>query len=209
MISPSSLYVGQNGFFGFYSPFDSSYHLEDLLLTIDHISAINTLVLDNVDIESNYFKYYKLSKDQYTSFLNNNGVIVTFKAPNGDRYGVPSTFIKSIPDLTQVPYRQLGINVVLGPLPVDYDLDALKNQIQKAVIGVLGVQASINFSPLSPIILMNQPSTPNVPQYYDPVHVSLDSTELMISAVQSLGKYLLNSPSESSLPSTIGNLVQE
>lgn len=192
MISAHSLYVGQKGFFGFHSPFDSSYHLEDLMLTIDHISAINTLILDNVNIEALYFTFYKLSKDQYISFLNNNGVIVTFKAPNGDRYSVPSTFIKSIPNLTDVPYRQLGINVVFGPLPMDYDLTALQNQIQKAVMGILGVNASINFAPLSPIILMQQTSPPNVPQYYTPIQNSLESTELMVSAIQSLGKYITN-----------------
>jgi ribosomal protein L30E len=187
IVSPTLIYVGQKGFFEFHSPFDTAYHLNDLFLVVDHVSAINTLILDNVNIEDKYFKPYGLSKTQYIAFLKDSGVIVTFKSRNGDRYSVPNTFIKALPNPNDIPYRQLGINVAFGPLPLNYDLEALKDQISRAVYNVLGVKATINFAPLSPVVLMPQTSPPNVPQYYNATHVALNNLELMISAVQSVG----------------------
>ena len=188
-ISPTSLYVGQKGYFDFHSPFDAAYHLNDMFLVIDHISAINTLVLDNVNIELVYFTAYKLSKVQYISFLNSNGVIVTFKAPNGDRYSIPNTFIKSLPNPNDIPYRQLGINIVFGPLPTDYDIEALENQLSKAILYTLGVKSSIHFAPLSPILLLPKTDTPNTPAYYDPDRIALENLNLMISAIRSFAKF--------------------
>jgi len=193
------LHIGQKGYFSFHSPFDIAYHLDNESLVIDHISTIGDLLYDKVDIYLQYFATYKLSKTQYTAFLNANGVIVTFKAKDGTRYGIPSTFIKAIPNKTDIPYRQMGINIVFGMLPIDYPINSLVDQLSKAVLYNTGVNATINIVPLSPEILMpvaaslqlNKNRLSNV-SYYDPVYQLEQEIELLSSIIPGLSACTLN-----------------
>ncbi len=191
LVPVNALYIGQKGYFFFHSPFDVAYHLNDQYLVVDHISSIGDLLYDKVDIYLQYFAIYKLSKTQYTAFLNDNGVIVTFKAKDGTRYGIPNTFIKSIPNKTDIPYRQMGLNIVFGMLPIDYPIGALVDQLSKAIFYNIGVDATINIVPLSPEILMPTMLSPNG-KYYDPITQILGEIELISSILPSLSACVEN-----------------
>lgn len=206
------LYIGQKGYFSFHSPFDVAYHLDNESLVVDHMSTIGDLLYDKVDIYLQYFATYKLSKTQYTAFLNANGVIVTFKAKDGTRYGIPSTFIKAIPNKTDIPYRQMGLNIVFGMLPINYSIGALSEQLSKAILYNTGVNATINIVPLSPEILMpvsyslqmDSARLSNV-SYYDPIHQLEQQIELLSSIIPCLSACILDPDNCSLIVSLSGN----
>lgn len=154
-ITPNLLYVGQQGLFTLASPFSTVYTISDELLTVTSIQSIGQLIANNVNIMNVYFQPYGLNQTQYTSFLNSNGVIVALQNSGGQTYYVPSTFISSLPNPNGVQYRYMGLNVVLGPLKVNYAMSTLIDTLNTIIGDLIGITPSITPVELSPVKLIS------------------------------------------------------
>ncbi len=179
-ITTNLLYIGQKGLFTFLAPFNTAYNLDYDILTVDSLKSIGELIAGNIDIYSVYFQANGLTTTQYQQFLTSNGIIVTLFDSEGNRYAVPSTFIQGLPNTNGVPYRALGLNVVLGPLPVDYPVSALVDDLQPIISQLVGIQAAITPVQLSRVKLL-----PNTQA------TQLENTRVAnISGLNTLGYYI-------------------
>lgn len=205
-INTNLLYIGLSGLFTFYAPFNTAYSLDSDILTVEAIESIGELIASNTDIQKVYFTPYGLTQTQYTQFLQSNGVIVKFKDTLGNRYSVPSIFIQGMPDPNGVEYRVLGLNVVLGPLPVSYPTASLVDELTPIISGLVGIPVAINPIELSKIKLIptdtaGQLETTRINNITDFDTLGYYQYQLNIAQqkIESLENYILtNSPLSSS-----------
>lgn len=202
-INTNLYYIGLSGLFTFYAPFNTAYSLDSDSLTIEAIESIGELIASNISIQQIYFTPYGLTQTQYTQFLQSNGVIVKFKDTLGNRYSVPSTFIQGMPDPNGVEYRVLGLNVVLGPLPVSYPTSSLIDEIQPIISAIVGIDVAITPIELSKIKLIatdtaTQLETTRINNITDFNTIGYYQTQLNIAQqqIEALESYILtNTPS--------------
>ncbi len=211
-INTNLLYIGQAGIFQFYAPFNTAYNLDSDILYVESIESIGQLIANNEDIFNTYFNPVGLSQTQYTSFLQSNGVIVGLKDSSGQRYFVPSTFIQGLPDPNGVPYRVLGLNIVLGPLPTTFDITTLTNPLSGIVYDIVGIPPSFNAVELSKVKLiptetaeqMENTRLANV-SGFNSVSYYLNQIEIAQQKIAALEQFILNSLSTT--PPQIAELI--
>jgi len=134
--------INSKGIFRVKSPL-TNYIKQDIQYTITNIRNIRDMVDDGLDVLNIVYLQQGLTKDQYTNDLANNEVIVTFKAPNGSYYYVPSNMILSVPDVSGVIYVEKTIGINLGVLPKNLDIDFIKTDIKNLILDKLGVKADV------------------------------------------------------------------
>ncbi len=81
--------------------------------------------------------------------------IVTLKGQDGSYVYVPTTYITSYPDLSEIKYHHVILSVSLGPLPETFDTAAVVTQVRNAAMAVTGVE--------SPTVLVHAAPTINNP----------------------------------------------
>lgn len=69
-----------------------------------------------------------------------NGVqIITLQGQDGSFYWVPSSYIATWPDVSEVTYHQHILTCSLGALPEGIEYDAIIDELQDVVLGLTGI----------------------------------------------------------------------
>jgi hypothetical protein len=116
------------------------------------ISGFEALEERGVNVKTNYYDPFgSVVIDEYSGDRSRGINIITLMANNGTVIYVPSSFIISYPGEKSVPHGRLIVVVDCGPLPEDYIVDNLMNQLKQAAItyvGNDGVIVSAHFLPM-------------------------------------------------------------
>lgn len=117
------------------------------------------------DIENNgkkvydlYYKPFNIDENTALQDRQKGHVIVTLLSPKYPPVYVPSSYIKSYPDLSSKPYNNVIFTGSLGPLPDDIVLDVALEAAANAISDFLGVLPvmHVGIMPLSDAITPEQ-----------------------------------------------------
>jgi hypothetical protein len=134
--------VGTKGKFTFLPPFDTKIDMNQEY----QVEGVRTLIdLENSE-ESPYETIYKIvgmTAEEFNDDLINGVFIVTFKSAGCEYFYVPTDRISSLPQINGKVYQDLALGVALGLLPVDYDLDILKQSVVDTVRDITGITPTV------------------------------------------------------------------
>lgn len=117
------------------------------------------------DIENNggnvyelYYKPYNLPESQVSTDRQNRVAILTLLTMKYAPLYVPSSFVKSYPDLNVKPYSQYILTLSLGPLPDDVILEPTMAAVANAASDFIGMlpEVYVGSLPLSDVITPEQ-----------------------------------------------------
>ena len=94
------------------------------------IDVLNTVYLNNGDIETNY-----------NTDLANNVMLITISSGNGDSITFPNSALLAVPNTTGVIYRNLVLSISLSALPDDFDTTGLQTEVSDLIHSLIGVKS--------------------------------------------------------------------
>lgn len=113
------------------------------------------------DIENNggniyelYYKPYNIPPEQVQTDRQNRVAILTLLTKNYPPLYVPSSYVKSYPDVAAKPYSYFVLTLPMGPLPNDVILEPTMDALANAASDFLGVRPEVHVGimPLSDYI---------------------------------------------------------
>lgn len=152
--------IGTKGLYVLEAPFDGQLELTELY----ECGAIRYFE----DIENNgrsvydlYYKPFGLTETICENDRQTGQVIVTLLSIKYPPVYVPSSYIRSFPDLSSKPYNQVIMTLSLGALPDDVIVEPAATAAANAVSDVIGVKPEIHWGlmPLSGAVTPEQHET--------------------------------------------------
>lgn len=134
--------VGSKGVYKLAAPFDQLLAIGEYY-TCKSVRKISEILANNDDPEKLVYTRYALGQDTYTQHKTEDLEIVYLQSEKGHWLYVPASFIQEFPDPNGVIYRAVGINVLLPAIPVGYQLDQLKSEIEGTVKAITGLRCTI------------------------------------------------------------------
>ena len=150
-----ALSIGQKGAFSFASPYDKEEY-KNIELEVIGIRSLPDLVSSNLNPYDSVYEPMQLSKDDFLEDLNTNVPIITFKTSNGEFLYVPADRVKSYPDITGVKYQQMILAISLDAVPLDMDLERVKEAVVETVYSTIGIQSTVEKVKSSATVLISK-----------------------------------------------------
>lgn len=149
--------LGQRGRYNLNDPFGAAMAPNELY-TLTASRLFEEIEGRGDDVYELFYKPYLISEQQVAIDRQNNVAILTLANPKYPPLYVPSSYVKSYPDLNTRPYSQFVLTLSLGPLPDDIILEPAMGAIANAASDFLGVtpQVHIGSMPLSDAITPEQ-----------------------------------------------------
>ena len=110
------------------------------------VHAIRNLVELDASEENPFDTIYKpvgLTEVEYQNDLDADIPIVVFVTDGKEYIYIPANRIISIPKINGVKYQEKVLAISLGNIPVDLNLDAVKEVIANDVEGMLGIKSNV------------------------------------------------------------------
>jgi len=152
MIIPA---INTKGNFTFAPPFD--YYTNT---TQEYtVTAIRTLLEMHNSEEKPFDTIYKpagLTEEDFKNDVDGNIPIIVFSTSGCEYFYIPANRITTVPVVTGVKYKERILAISLGSLPVDYNLDMIKQMLLDLVYDITGIKASITELPSSATFLVSQ-----------------------------------------------------
>jgi len=146
IVTVNQPFVGSEGLFEFKDPFNQylnqkfGTNISNVILKIEGITSIkDILVNNNVDIYLDIYKPLGISDVQYRYDVANNVPIVTFLYKKDDEetlFRVPLSFISKIAGDDSVVYKQTIIQIDLGNLPSNLDIEVMFNDLANYITSI-------------------------------------------------------------------------
>lgn len=142
--------IGTSGIYLLNSPFASQLQ-PNIAYRCEAVRKLSDLIEAGVDPFEEIYQPNGISQQSYEQDVANQACIVSLQSSTGHWVYVPSTYIKSFPNVNGVPYRVMVLGVELGPIPEYMDLGAVKSAVAQTVRDVLGVTPTIKEVAISPV----------------------------------------------------------
>ena len=124
--------IGFKGKYELLSPWEND---ETLIFSCERVSSILDFRLTKkIDVLKEIYLDKGLSESDYDYAIKNNIKIVTLKTDKEVYINLPDNYIKKMPDLAYVPYKQFIISLNLGLLPADLDLSSTVDELSSVVM---------------------------------------------------------------------------
>ena len=147
--------LGAKGLYTLMEPFQHKL-LSGVLYEPIAIRSIADIVSDGGDPYTDYYLPGQISQEKYQEDVNNNVLIVTFQADQGNVARIPTSYISGQPDVGGVPYRTMLLAAYLAPIPDSLDLSFLETRMGDLVFDTLGIRAEIRAVVASPPSILTQ-----------------------------------------------------
>lgn len=149
--------VGTKGRFVLESPFAAAMQ-PNTLYTLEAVRRFEDIESFGQNIYEQFYKPFQLSEASLSSDRSNGAMIVTLMTSDAPPLYVPTSYIKSYPDLSYRPYNQYIAVLSLGPLADDTLFDSMIQGLKNTTSEFIGVEPEVNiaFMPLSDIITPEQ-----------------------------------------------------
>ena len=134
--------IGSKGKFSFKSPFDKEAK-KDTEYIVYSIRSIKELIDSGEDPLKYIYKAVGLTETEMNQDLEDNIPIVILSGGTNSYLYVPANRITSLPDISGVKYQQKMLAINIGYLPLDYNLDVVKETIKEAVLEMTGIESTV------------------------------------------------------------------
>ena len=135
--------IGAAGIYTLLAPYDKEL-IADTSYTCTAIRRLADIIAAGGNPLNTYYLTKSLTADVYTQDVANDVCIVSLQSPGGKVVSVPSSYIKSFPDIGGVPYSVIALAISLGAIPVSMDLTYLKSQVVDLVRDSVGIDSEVN-----------------------------------------------------------------
>ena len=142
--------IGTKGLYVLLPPFDNVIKPAELY-ECGAIRYFEDIANNGRNVYDLYYKPWGINETRANQDRQEGHVIVTLLSPKYPPVYVPSSYIKSYPDLNSKPYNQVILTLSLGALPDDAILDTAAAAAASAVSDTIGVTPEVHFGimPLS------------------------------------------------------------
>lgn len=131
---------------GIYEVFKPFVLIPDTIYSCTGLVDFTELTDRGIDAYQIYYATNGIARSVYERDVKNGVVIVTLKAQGRPSVTLPSSYIKSLPDVGFVPYNVFILSVAI-PAPDDTDFEGLKEAMRNTVETNFGVaDATINIT---------------------------------------------------------------
>lgn len=134
--------IGSKGKFSFKPPFDTITK-SDVEYTVYSIRSLKELIDSGEDPLKYIYQKVNLTAEDMNNDLTNNIPIVVLSSSTNSYDYIPANMITSLPEITNIRYRQKMIAINVGYLPVDYSMDTVKETIIEAVKEMTGIESTV------------------------------------------------------------------
>lgn len=134
--------IGTAGIYDLNSPFASKLQ-PNISYRCESIRRFSDMLQLGEDPYELHYSPNGLSLEIYNNDALNSTCIVSLQSASGHWVHVPSTYIRSFPNVNGVPYRAMVLGVEIGPVPEHQKLETLKAAISDIVRDNFGVTPSI------------------------------------------------------------------
>lgn len=191
--------VNSKGMFELASPFNNILSsLEEY--TVKAIRSLNEISAD--DPLNNIYIPVGLSADDMNEDISNNVPIVVLMSTGGEYIYVPCNRIRTIPLINGTKHQEVALTIPLGLLPVDFNFDLIKTNIEELVYELTATKAQSVIYETSTVILLNEVETKKLELYrnnvtkvnksyrtrYEEISNLLDSKDKQIAGLEAFIK---------------------
>lgn len=123
----------------------------DMNYRVIAVRSFNDIYRKDEDVYTKYYTPYGLINGQavngiifnFDKELKDDVKIVSLKSDDGTLLYIPSSYIRSLPNVTNVPYSQVILGVDLGPLPDDFSTDLLAKTLTDQILSHFGIVSNV------------------------------------------------------------------
>ena len=134
--------VNSKGVFKFAPPFDQVLQ-EEQEFTVHAVRHLVELDDSEEDPFNTIYKPVGLTEAEFKSDLDHNVPVVVLVTDGKEYIYIPANRLLSIPKINGVKYQEKVLAISLGNIPLDLDLDAVKDTIANDVEGIIGVLSNV------------------------------------------------------------------
>ena len=135
--------VGVSGIYTLLPPFNTAL-TENLSYTCTAVRRLGDIIAAGGNPLNEYYLTKTLTAEIYKQDVANDVCIVSLQSPGGQMVFVPSSYIKSYPDIGGVPYSVIAMAINLGAIPTDMDLTYISSQVVDLVKDTIGIDSEVN-----------------------------------------------------------------
>lgn len=147
--------IGASGVYSLEAPFANKL-LNNTSYRCDAIRRFNDLYELGIDPFEEYYRPEGLTKARFDSDVAAQTGIVSLVSQNNHWVYVPSSFIRSFPNVNGVAYTSLVLGVTLGAIPNYMDLSGLYATMSNLVRDTIGVTPQIQSVAVSNVTNLSQ-----------------------------------------------------
>ncbi len=190
--------IHASGVYSLFAPFTVSL---EMIYRCHAVRSFDELVKRGINVYEEYYAPKELSEKIYKEDAAKGASIVTLISADQEYIYVPNTFIESYPGMAGLRYERKVMMLDLGPLPSNFQLDYLIDDMQDLVTKAVGVtedKADINFAtiPMSGTVshedhIQLEASRRAAIQLHKPLEVQLREQTERADALQEQNEQLL------------------
>lgn len=147
--------VGASGVYVLDTPFNTKL-LNNTSYRCDAIRRFNDLYEMSIDPYEEFYRPAGVSKERFDADVASQTAIVSLVSQNNHWVYVPSSFIRSFPNVNGIPYTSLVLGVTLGAIPNYMDLSGLYTAVSNLVRDTIGVSPQIQSVAVSNVTNLSQ-----------------------------------------------------
>ena len=146
-------YIGMSGTWVLKSPLNVYIH-PDAVYTCHAIRSFNELIEQQIDPLNTIYTAIGLTEQDYENGLLTNVVIISLVDGQGNWKYIPSDYIVSFPNSDGKLYIENEINITLDKLPIEVNLDGLRDEITSLIRTRLGIESETSINNSKPLQLV-------------------------------------------------------
>lgn len=146
--------VGSKGKYTFKEPFNQEDY-ENQELTVSAIRTFKELQDSNIDVFKTIYNLVGLTETDLLSDITNSVPIVVFTSISGNYLYVPANRVVGLPDTSGVKYQEVVLAINLGLMPLNFNLETVKQTVVDSVHDTLGVRSTVQEVKSSGILLID------------------------------------------------------
>lgn len=134
--------IGASGIFTLDSPFDTTLQAS-ATYTCVAVRRLSEIIKNGIDPFLKYYVPKNIDQTKYNTDVKNNECIVTLRSTGGDWAYIPTSYIKSYPNMNGIAYHSCVLAISLGALPTYLDLSELKTSMINLVRDKIGITSDV------------------------------------------------------------------
>lgn len=133
---------GMSGCFNFKAPLDSKI-IDSFSYTVSSLIPIREMIANNLNPKDTIYTPYEIM-DKYEEDVANNIDIVSIQKEGSYEYiYLPITYISPKTDTKKIKFVEKLLIFSIGSVPIDYDLDNLKEYVKDSISALTGLNVDI------------------------------------------------------------------
>lgn len=152
--------LGSIGTFSFKEPFNKLM-FDNQEYEVKSLRSIKEVYDSEEDPYTNIYMEVELTENDFQRDLEWNVPIIVFTNTANQYYYVPATYLNSMAKISGIKYQERMMAINLGYLPLDFNIDMLKDIIVEDVKSVLGITSTVELIKTSGVAIVSEEAHSN------------------------------------------------